>query len=47
MTDWLISMGVANPGTFRASLRDWIIANPVRALDLLTEWSGLIRVLRA
>ncbi len=28
MSDWLLSKAVPNPGSFRASLRDWIIANP-------------------
>jgi hypothetical protein len=47
MADWLITKGVANPGSFRASLRDWIIANPVRAIELLPEWNGMIEVVRA
>jgi hypothetical protein len=47
MADWLITKGVANPGAFRAALRDWIIANPVRSLELLPEWSGLTKVVRA
>jgi hypothetical protein len=47
MSDWLIARAVANPGAFRASLRDWIIANPVRALELLPEWSNMTTILRA
>jgi hypothetical protein len=47
MSDWLIARAVANPGAFRASLRDWIIANPVRTLELLPEWSSAITILRA
>jgi hypothetical protein len=46
MADWLIGRAVANPGAFRASLRDWIIVNPVRALELLPEWKGMIDTLR-
>ena len=30
LAGWLITKGVANPGALRASLRDWIIANPER-----------------
>lgn len=47
MADWLRAKSVANAGLFRASLRDWIIANPSRALELLPEWDNLTRVLRA
>ena len=47
LADWLIHKTVINPGTFRASLRDWMIGNPVRALELLPEWNGMIDVLRA
>jgi hypothetical protein len=47
MADWLISKTGVNPGAFRASLRDWIIANPVRTLELLPEWNNLTEVLRA
>ena len=47
MADWLITKGLANPGAFRASLRDWVIANPVRTLELLPEWNGLTEVVRA
>jgi hypothetical protein len=47
MADWLTGKGFANPGEFRASLRDWIIANPVRALALLPEWTRLTEILRA
>ena len=37
-------MGMTNPGAFRAALRDWIIANPWRTLELLPEWNGMIDV---
>lgn len=47
LTDWLSGRGIGNPGSFRASLRDWIIANPTRSLELLPEWNGLIEVVRA
>jgi len=46
MADWLLGKAVPNPGAFRASLRDWIIDNPARALELLPEWQQLIDVLR-
>lgn len=47
MTEWMNQYGVANPGTLRGLIRDWIIANPVRTLELLPEWSNLLRSLRA
>ncbi len=47
MADWLSAKSLANAGLFRASLRDWIIANPDPTLDLLPEWNHLARVLRA
>jgi len=47
MADWLRAQSVANAGLFRASLRDWIIANPERTLDFLPEWQSLTKVLRA
>jgi hypothetical protein len=47
MADWLITQAVANPGAFRALLRDWIIANPMRAIELLPEWNGMTEVVRA
>lgn len=46
MADWLATKSVANPGAFRASLRDWVIANPGRALELLPEWKSLTEILR-
>lgn len=46
MAGWLITKAVPNPGAFRASLRDWIIANHLRVLELLPEWSAMIRTLR-
>ncbi len=42
MADWLVTRRIANPGAFRAALRDWIIANPLRTLELLPEWKGMI-----
>jgi hypothetical protein len=47
LADWLLAKGIPNPGQFRASLRDWIIANPVRALELLPEWNGMTQLVRA
>lgn len=47
MADWLITKAIAHPAAFRASLRDWIIGNPSRALELLPEWRGMTEVLRA
>jgi hypothetical protein len=47
LSDWLVAKGVANPGAFRALLRDWIIANSTRALQLLPEWDGLVQAVRA
>ena len=47
MNDWLDTKSIENPGRFRALLRDWIIANPQRALELLPEWNSLTDVLRA
>jgi hypothetical protein len=47
MSDWLRSRNFANPGAFRARLRDWIIDHPERALEWLPEWRGLIDSLRA
>lgn len=47
MSDWLHAKGITSPGAFRATLRDWIIANPPRAIELLPEWNALIGVLRA
>jgi len=47
LADWLVAKGVPNPGEFRASLRDWTIANPVRALELLPEWQGMTELVRA
>ena len=47
MSEWLLSMKVSNPGSFRALLRDWIIGYPDRSLELLPEWKALTEVLRA
>lgn len=46
MAESLTTRGVVNAGLFRALLRDWIIGNPTRAVELLPEWNGLIEVLR-
>jgi len=47
MSDWLLSRAVPNPGSLRASLRDWIITNPERSLELLPEWKAMTEVVRA
>jgi len=47
VADWLVAKGIPNPGAFRASLRDWIIANPLRALELLPEWDSMTQLVRA
>lgn len=47
LADWLVTKGVANPGAFRALLRDWMIDNPDRVLELLPEWKRLVELLRA
>jgi len=46
MGHWLVGRGVANPGVFRAQLRDWIITNPAEALNLLPEWKGMLNLLK-
>lgn len=46
MAGWLGSKGIANPGEFRALLRDWIIAHPEQTLELLPEWNSLTTILR-
>lgn len=47
LADWLLGKGISNPGAFRAHVRDWIIANTSRALQLVKEWDGLIQLVRA
>jgi hypothetical protein len=47
MADWLNAKDIANPGTLRASLRDWVIKNPEHTLTLLPEWKNLKVVLRS
>lgn len=47
MSEWLLIKGFANPGLFRASVRDWMRANPERVLELLPEWTKLREVLRS
>ena len=47
IADFLTGRNVPNPGAFRAALRDWIIANPARTLELLPEWKSMTEVLRA
>lgn len=47
LSGWLFTKGLANPGAFRALLRDWIIGNAQRTLELLLEWDGMTQVMRA
>jgi hypothetical protein len=47
MTEWLNTKTFANPGAFRASMRDWVIGNPERTLELLPEWNNLTVLLKA
>lgn len=47
MQAWLRAKGYENPGSFRARIRDWIIANPERTLELLPEWNRLTQILRS
>jgi hypothetical protein len=47
LADWIVAKGIANPGDFRARLRDWVIDNPVRAVELLPDWDGMIQLVRA
>ena len=47
LSGWLVARGIVNSGAFRATIRDWIIANPTRALQLLPEWDGLVQAVRA
>jgi len=46
MADWFKAKAIANAGLFRAKIRDWIIANPERTLELLPEWANLRKALR-
>jgi hypothetical protein len=46
MADWLGTKAITNPGAFRVLLRDWVISNPERAVELLPEWNSLIGILR-
>lgn len=46
LDDWLKAKATANAGLFRANIRDWIIANPERTIELLPEWANLRRALR-
>ena len=46
MDEWLKTKNFYNPGLFRASIRDWVIAHPERTLELLPEWQSLARTLQ-
>jgi hypothetical protein len=47
LSQWLGNKGMSNGGEFRAELREWIITNPERTLDLLPEWKALLESVRA
>jgi hypothetical protein len=47
MDGWLGTKDFNTPGMFRAKIRDWVIANPERTLELLPEWYGLTEVLKS
>lgn len=49
MAEWLKTKNsrINHPARFVEILRDWVIANPEETLELLTEWKGLVKVLRA
>ncbi|MCX6359683.1 MAG: hypothetical protein NT029_07760 [Armatimonadetes bacterium] len=44
---WAATAGMDSPGKLRERLRDWVLTNPERALELLPEWSRLCEKLRA
>lgn len=46
MEKWLKSKGIAAPGAFRATLRDWVIEEPESAVDLLPEWKALVEAVQ-
>ncbi len=46
MADWLYVRAGLHPGDFRALMRDWVIANPKHALELLPEWNNLLAALK-
>ncbi len=46
MAGWLKKKKFKNPGLFRASMRDWVIANPERTIELLPEWRNLANALK-
>jgi hypothetical protein len=40
---WITSTGsYANPGAFRAILRDWVRSNREAALEIIPEWGSLL-----
>lgn len=47
MADWFEAKAIGNVGLFRANIRDWIITNPERTLELLPEWANLRKTLRS
>ncbi len=39
----IVRHSLGNPAASRATLRDWIRTHPAQTLDLLPEWSALLR----
>jgi hypothetical protein len=46
LSPWLSAKKIANAGAFRALLRDWVIKNPQRTIELLPEWNALLNAIR-
>jgi hypothetical protein len=42
----LSARGIESPGVFRNRMRDWVQANPDRAVALFPEWRRLVELLR-
>lgn len=44
--EWLNNNHRGNPGDFRKILRDWMMREPDRVLELLEEWKNLVAILK-
>jgi hypothetical protein len=44
---WLAGRGVVAPSAFVAQVRDWVRADPERALGIFPEWQALVLILTA
>jgi len=42
---WLAARNIANPGDFRAHLRDWVREHPEETVSFLPEWGNFITML--